>query len=234
VVVLALSAASYASAQAPSPSTSKFFASVNIGGQLASRNLDMGSSQNVYDETATLTASLPIGKGLVTDFGGGYRVWGDVFVGVTISFFTTSDDAPYTASVPDPLFFGRPKTTTGTVTGLKHTEVATLPELIYARALTDKMDFVGKIGPAFIHLSQDTISGFSIPAGTQNVNVSSGSESGTGTGINASIGVNYNVTDRYAVGGYVRYAGASVQLDASPDKLNVGGMQVGGGLRVNF
>jgi len=234
VALFALFAAPYASAQAPSPSTSKFFVFFDVGGQLNSRSLDMNSSQTVYEETATLNASLPIGKGVVPDFGGGYRVWGNVFVGVTVSFFNDSGDASYTASIPDPLFFGRPATVTGTVTGLKHSEVAVLPELVYARPITDKMDVVAKIGPSIIHLSQDIINGFTVPAGTQNVNVSTASESGTGAGFNGSIGVNYNLTERYAVGGYVRYAGASVKLDNVSDKVSVGGAQIGSGIRVNF
>jgi hypothetical protein len=82
VALIALFAAPHASAQAPSPSTSKFFVFVNVGGQLVSRTLDMSSTQTVYDEPATLSGSLPIGKGVVPDFGGGYRVWGNVFVGM--------------------------------------------------------------------------------------------------------------------------------------------------------
>jgi len=234
VALIALFGAPYASAQAPSPSTSKFFVFVNVGGQLASRTLDMSSSQTVYEEPATLTASLPIGKGVVPDFGGGYRVWGNVFVGLTVSFFNDSGDAAYTASIPDPLFFGKAKTVTGTVTGLEHSEVAVLPELIYSRPVTDKLDVVGKIGPAIISLSQDSISSFTVPAGTQDLIINTTSQSATGTGINVSLGANYNLTSRYAVGGYLRYAGASVKLDASPDKQDVGGMQIGGGLRVNF
>ena len=105
VGLIALFAAPHASAQAPSPSTSKFFVFVDVGGQLQSRTLDMSSTQTVYEEQASLTASLPIGKGVVPDFGGGYRVWGNVFVGLTVSFFNDSGDAAYTASVPDPLFF---------------------------------------------------------------------------------------------------------------------------------
>jgi opacity protein-like surface antigen len=234
VALIALFAAPYASAQAPSPSTSKFFVFVNVGGQLQSRTLDTSSSQSLYDETATLRASLPIGKGVVPDFGGGYRVWGNVFVGLTVSFFNDTGDASYTASIPDPLLFDKPKTVTGTQTGLKHSEVAYLPELIYARPVTDKMDVVGKIGPAIINLSQDSISSFTVPAGTQDLIINTASQSATGTGINVSIGVNYNLTDRYAVGGYFRYAGASVQLDGVADKQDVGGSQIGAGLRVNF
>jgi len=234
VALFALFAAPYASAQAPSPSTSKFFVFFDVGGQMNSRSLDMNSSQTVYEETATLNASLPIGKGFVPDFGGGYRVWGNVFVGLTVSFFNDTGDASYTASIPDPLFFGRPKTVTGTVTGLKHSEVAFLPELIYARAVSDKMDIIGKIGPAIINLSQDSITSFTVPTGTQDLVVNTTSQSGTGTGFNASIGLNYNLSDRYAVGGYFRWAGASVKLDGFSDKQDVGGAQAGAGIRVNF
>jgi hypothetical protein len=43
----------------------------------------------------------------------------------------------------------------------------------------------------------------------------------------------YNLKTRYAVGGYVRYAGAKVDLPSAND-LNVGGMQAGGGIRLRF
>ena len=46
--------------------------------------------------------------------------------------------------------------------------------------------------------------------------------------------MNYNLTRRYAVGGYLRYAGASVELDGVADKQDVGGAQIGVGVRVNF
>jgi hypothetical protein len=234
VAAMALAAVPYASAQTPSPSTSKFYASVNFGGQLASRTLDMSASQTVYDETATLQASLPIGKGFVPDFGAGYRVFGDVFVGVSVSIFSNTGTAAYSATIPDPVFFERFKTVTGTVPDLKHREVAVLPQLIYTRTLTDKMDFVGAIGPAIISLSQDSVSSFTVPAQTQDVSITKTTEKATGTGLNASMGVNYNVTERYAVGGYARFAGAKVQLDSASEKQNVGGMQIGAGLRVNF
>jgi hypothetical protein len=231
---IALLAVPYAGAQTPLPSASKFFVSVNVGGQLAKRTLDMGATQSIYEETASLSASLPIGRGVVPDFGGGYRVFDNVFVGVTVSVFSNTGTATTTAIVPDPLFFNRPRTITGTQADLKHTETAILPQLIYTRTLTDKVDVVGAIGPAIIRLSQDSVSSFSIAPGTQNVTIASASEKGTGTGVNISIGANYNLTDRYAVGGFVRYAGAKVELPSNASKQNVGGAQVGGGIRVNF
>ncbi|MFN7914448.1 MAG: hypothetical protein U0Q55_03850 [Vicinamibacterales bacterium] len=224
----------HADAQSPSPSTSKAFISINAGAQLAARTLDMAASQTVYDETASVSASLPIGKGIVPDVGLGYRVFGDVFVGVSVSMFTNTGTATTTASIPDPLFFNRPKTVTGTMADLKHRELAILPQLIYTRAMTDKVDFVGAVGPAIISLTQDTISSFSVAAGTQNVTFGKTEEKATGTGINGSIGLNYNLNDKLSFGVFARFAGAKVQLASAPEKQNVGGMQGGAGIRYSF
>ena len=229
-----LAAATPAFAQAPAPSTSKFFVSVDIGAQLAPRNLEMGASQTVYEETATLDASFPVGKGVMPGFAVGYRVFGDVFVGVGVTMFSKSADAAYTASIPDPLFFNRSKSVSGTAAGLEHKELAVLPTISYARPLTDKIDLVAGIGPAIISLTQGTVSNFTVAAGTQNVTVTPVSQKKTATGINGSLGLNYNLSDRLAVGGFARFAGAKVELDGLKDKENVGGMQAGVGLRVNF
>ncbi len=229
-----LAAATPAFAQAPSPSTSKFFVSVDAGAQLAPRTLDMSASQTIYEEPASLNASFPVGKGIVPGFAVGYRVFGDVFVGVGVTMFSKSADAAYTASIPDPVFFNRSKTVTGVAAGLEHKELAILPTISYARALTGKLDVVLGVGPALISLTQDTVSNFTVAPGTQNVTVTPVSQKKSATGINGSLGLNYNLTERLALGGFARFAGAKVQLDGFPDKENVGGMQAGLGLRVNF
>jgi hypothetical protein len=223
-----------AHAQRPLPSTSKYFASVNAGAQLAPRTLDVSTSRTVYDETGTLNASLPIGKGFIPDFAAGYRVFGNIFVGLGVSIFSDSGTATTIASVPDPFFYGLPKTVTGTQPDLKHTETQILPQLIYTRAISPTVDFVGGIGPAIVRLSQDAVNSFAVAPGTQDVTIGTSSESATGIGVNASIGLNYNLNRRFAVGGFVRYGGASVTLPSATDDQNVGGMQAGAGLRMNF
>ncbi len=221
-------------ASAQTTATDKIFVSANIGGQLASRTLDTSSSLTVYEETATLRASTPIDAGVMYDFGAGYRVWQDLFVGVTISFFSVSSDATTVAQVPNPIFFNRFATVNGTAADLKHREVAVLPQLIYRRALTDKVDLQAGLGPAFISLKQDVVGSFSVPAGTQNVNTGLVEESATATGVAASLDLTYKVGTNWGIGGFARYAGAKVDLDTSDKELNVGGMQAGAGIRLRF
>ena len=228
---LALSAVS-AHAQTPTPSTEKFFLNVNVGGELATRTITAVARKTIYDETATLSSSQSIGRGVVVDFDGGYRVREDFFAGLLVSFFGKSSDATTTASVPDPIFFNRPKTVTGSTTGLKRSEVAIAPHVTWARPLTDNFDISFSGGIAFIHVSQDLVGNFDI-APPQNITILQTSETGNGVGPYAQVDVIYNLKTRYGVGGYVRYAGAKVDLPSAAD-THIGGLQVGGGIRLRF
>lgn len=225
--------ASNARAQAPAPATEKFFLNVNVGGQVAARTLGTTVTKPVYDETATLMATQRIGKGAIIDFGGGYRIWEDVFVGVTISRFSNTQTAVFAATVPDPLVTDRPAATTGTVDDLNRTEVGVDPYVLWVTPLLDKLDVSAALGVAIIHVSQDVLGDMDVPVPTQTVNAIVTSESATGTGVYAAVDAIYHLTPRYGVGGFARYAGAKADLP-SAGETNVGGFQVGGGIRLRF
>ena len=228
---LALCAASV-HAQTPTPSTEKFFLNVNVGGELATRSLNAVARKTVYDETASMASTQSIGRGVVVDFDGGYRVRQDFFAGLLVSVFGKSSTATTSASIPDPIFFNRPKTVTGSTSGLKRSEVAIAPHITWARPLTDNFDITFSGGIAFIHVSQDLVGNFDVTP-PQNVTILQTTETGNGVGPYAQIDLIYNLKTRYGVGGYVRYAGAKVDLPSIAN-ANVGGMQAGGGVRLRF
>jgi hypothetical protein len=231
-VGVALCAAS-AHAQTPAPSTEKFFLNVNTGGQLATRTITVVASKSVYDETASVSSTQTINRGVTFDFDGGYRVRSDFFVGLLVSSFHTTSDATTSASIPDPIFFNRPKTVTGSTTGLKRGEVAIAPHVTWARTLTDKFDINFSGGIAFIHVSQDLAGNFDVPKGTQSVAILQTTETKNGTGPYAQIDLVYGLKPNLGIGGFVRYAGAKVDFASVPD-ANIGGMQAGGGVRLRF
>jgi hypothetical protein len=228
---MALCAASV-HAQTPTPSTEKFFLNVNLGGELATRAISQVATKIVYEETASLTSSQTIGRGVVFDFQGGYRVRENFFAGLMVSRFGTSGDAATSASIPDPIFFNRPKNITGSTSGLKRSEVAVAPHITWSRPLTDKFDINFSGGIAFIHVSQDIAGDFQVTP-PQNVTILQTTEKKNGTGPFAQVDIVYNLKDRWAVGYYLRYAGAKVDFASIP-KANVGGMQSGGGIRFRF
>lgn len=235
-VGMALCAGS-AHAQSPTPSTEKFFASVNLGGQLSSRTLTSSTTQTIHFETASLVASQDVGRGALIDFGGGYRVWDDVFAGVVISRFGDSADASYSASIPHPAFFNNPRIVNGAANDLKRSEVAVSPHLIWTMPLTDKMDIALAAGVAIIHVSQELVGSFNVPVNTQDLTPITTTQSGTAAGPYLAADVIYALPTTwyhiYGVGGYLRYAGGTVDLPSVND-AKVGGFQVGVGIRMRF
>lgn len=228
-----LVAAKAAHAQVPSPATEKAYLNVNFGGQLASRTLGTTTSKSIYDETATLTSTEDIKRAPLVDLSVGYRVWGDFYVGLNIWRASSSGDASYTASVPDPAVFNRPRTSNGTASGLSRTELAFSPNVSWVTAVTDKLDLSVGVGLSLIQLKQELVGDFTVPAGTQNVVASSSEQDGTAKGVYGALDLIYSLAPKIGVGGFVRYSGGSVDLDAVQDH-NVGGMQAGGGIRLRF
>ncbi len=231
--VILLSAVPAVHAQSTGPATEKFFVNVNFGYQLADRSLKASAQKTIYEETATLNSSQLVEKGALIDFAVGYRVWGDVFAGVGISRFSDNETATTDARIPDPIFFSRPKTVTGSTSDLKRTELAITPHALWILPLTDRLDLSAAVGVSIIQLSQDLVGDFTVPAGTQNVNVATTNETVTGVGPFAQIDFIFNINAMYGVGGFVRYAGAKVDLPSSADH-NIGGMIAGAGIRLRF
>jgi hypothetical protein len=147
--------------------------------------------------------------------------------------FHTSSDANLTASIPDPLFFTKPKTVTTVATGLVQNTLGINIQAVWTTHVSDNVDVALFLGPTILHVAQD-IASVSVAAGTQNATGAAASESATsGKGGNIGADFRYRLTDRYSAGAFIRYAGGEVDLPSAP-KLKVGGAQVGVGLRARF
>ena len=72
-----------------------------------------------------------------------------------------------------------------------------------------------------------------VPAGTKTGTPVLGSRSGRGYGVNVGFDANYMVTKMYGGGIFVRYNGATADLD-NIGEVKAGGFQMGIGARVRF
>jgi hypothetical protein len=238
VLMTGLSVAAVAEVGAQTPSVSRpanqAFVNVNAGAQPAIRSFGTSDSFTVFDETATITTSQGIGNGAIFDISGGYPVWGRVAIAIGYStLFSNAYDSVVVASVPDPLLYKRPKTVNTGATGLKHNEKTVYLQAVWSVPVTDKIDISLSVGPSFVNVRQELVSSATIPAGTQNVIVVTGTEKGTAKGVNVGFDGSYMFTKRLGAGLFVRYSGGSVDLPKI-GKLDVGGLQAGLGLRLRF
>jgi hypothetical protein len=233
LVGFSLAAAPSTYAQAAAPATQKVFINANFGVQLSDQSISTTASIPIYEELATLTSTQPVSGSAIFDFSAGYRVWGDFYAALAVTTYSDNESADYTTSVPHPLFFDRPLTTSGRIDDMKRREIGFHPQILWTHPLTDRMDVAVAGGPSFFRVSQDVLEGLAVASGTQNATVSATSQKGTAKGFNVGADVTYTFTPRYGVGGFLRYATGSVDLPLVSG-VKAGGMQVGAGIRVRL
>ena len=225
-----LAGGSIAAAQAQAPT--KFYVDVNGGAQTQSESIELTNSFPLYGETAIINTAQGVDGGGLFDMSVGYRINRKFGVSLGVSIFSDTGDSSVAASIPSPVSFNKPANVTATGTGLKHKETGTHLLLSYFYPYKDKIEVMLSIGPVFYNVSQDFTTS-SVPAGTQTLSLGSTRERARTVGVNVGANINYFLHRNYGAGVFFRYAGANADFD-SYDDLKVGGVHLGGGLRLRF
>jgi len=232
-VVLSLATALPASAQMQW--TDKAFVSVNFGAQAPSQSLTSATTPDIYDEPASFASTQDVAGGAFFDIAGGYKVWDNLAVGIGITHVGSTADLTVNASIPDPLFFDRPRNVTTSVADAHHSQTAINLTGTWVMPITDKIDIGYQFGPTIFLVSQDLPGVPTITEpGPTITSLPLASEDKTTVGVHFGVDLTYMVTPRFGVGGIARYSWGSADLAGADDSLTVGGFQIGAGLRVRF
>jgi hypothetical protein len=216
-----------------SSQTPPSFLNISAGGQVTKTHFTNSSTFTDFGETGTVDSNQNVGQGFVFDVRGGRLMWGKFGIGAGLWVSRQNGASASTASIPDPLIVGQFTTVSSTATDLKQTAVGVDVQLVWMTMFNDRFGMAFAVGPSIIHVSQD-IGSISVAPNTQNVTPTSTKESGTsGKAGNVGLDFSYLVTSNYGAGVFIRYAGGKVGLPTAPS-LKVGGLQLGGGLRVRF
>jgi hypothetical protein len=215
--------------------TDKGFANISGGFQSGSHTLATATTFDLYDEKATVATTQKIKGGGLFDVSAGYKVWQNLALGVGYSWSGSKGDASIAASIPDPVFFDKPRAVAATAAGLKHTESVVHLMAVWMVPVTDKVDVGVSAGPSIFSVKQDLPSTLTViePGPTVGA-VAVSNASKTTAGLNLGVDVAYMLNKRFGVGGLARYTWGSVTLAGASDKLTVGGLQIGGGVRMRF
>ena len=214
--------------------TDKGFVNLTGGVQVGSHTLDTSRTFDLYDEQGTVDSSQKIKSGGLFDVSAGYKVWHNLAIGVGYTWTSSKADATIHATVPDPVFFDRPRSVDDTAAGLKHTENVINLSAVWMVPVTDKIDVGVSAGPSIFNVKQDIPGSLTATEPGPSIDVAVDSAKKTTVGINLGVDVAYMITKQFGVGGLARYTWGSVDLAGASDKLTVGGFQIGGGLRVRF
>jgi hypothetical protein len=221
---------------------SRVVISVNGGTQPTSTAFKGTAARPVYLETQTTTATYDIASGSLFDGGVDVRVVKGLGVGVALSSFSKSGDVPISATVPHPFFYNTPRNFTAIRPGLKRKELAVHIAAVYRIKPARRLSLAVGVGPSFFNGKQDLLSdanfGEAYPYDTASyVDALVLQSSKSGIGFNAGVDLSVDVARHVGIGLLVRRSHASLdfeQPNGTVLKADVGGLQVGGGLRLFF
>jgi hypothetical protein len=244
VCVFLLASAHDAAAQVGQAWTDRGYFNLNIGFESVSGQLNDATTLPIYGETGSLSVAQPIDSGSFIDFSAGGRVWRNLSFGIGFHQGSTHSEATVQGSIPHPLFFNQNRPLALSVSDLARSERAVHVQIGYMLMLTDKITVHVMAGPSFYKLRQDVVSAVTLsePAGFATV-------SGTGTvtertdtpgGFNVGADVAYLAYQRanfkVGAGMFLRYSAASASVLVLQNTVDsdVGGLQVGFGVRTRF
>lgn len=258
-VLILVGAVRPANAQAPQTSQtppvngdeSRFFFNFSIGGQSREQTFTDSSTFTLYNEGGAVASAHAIGGGTLFDIGVGARVRDNLGVGIAYSTITNKNDATVSVRVPHPVIFGQSRTATTTVADLEHTENAVHLQFMWMIPLTSKIEVAVMAGPSFFTVRQ-AVATVNAPGDIQdpppftNVTISTVSVTemkDSPVGFNVGVDGTYLIRTIQGVGigagAFVRYTGASLDLDVPAGgtrdtDLKTGGLQGAIGLRLRF
>jgi hypothetical protein len=209
--------------------------SFNVGVQSDTGALNQSFTRTKNVEPAPIAVELSAVSVPFFDGGAVVRITGNLGAGVSFSSLSRTADAEVTASIPHPFFFNQPRAISG-VTSVEHKEFATHLSGVYVIP-SPRIDLALFGGLSFFKVEKDFVDDISYTETFpyDSATFSQGvlaredlSERGWHVGADAT----FKLGRRWGAGGLVRYATASVPFRTGAE--DVGGLQLGGGLRVIF
>ena len=241
VVGIVLCTAAGAHAQA-TDFTGRVFLHLNGTHQNGSGEFRESLPFTIYSEQASFDSVHTIDGGASVDVSGYIGVWRSLVIGAAYSQLTADDSTRVTGSVPHPLLFDAFRQTAPESLALRREQRATHVQAGWIVPIANRLEMWLIGGLSFFHVTQGVIVDVDVsekgpPFTRLDVGaIQTQEQTGTAVGINVGVDVALQINDWIGVGGLLRYADASANLPTPGGEvsINLGGVQVGAGIRVRL
>jgi hypothetical protein len=235
----------------PAGEPSRYQFNVSLGGQWNEQTFTDSSTFTIYGEQGAVATAHAIGGGTLFDVSAAARVWKNVAIGLAYSTVSNKNDATSVVRVPHPVIFGQTRTATASISDLEHSENAVHLQFMWLIPLTNKIEIAVMAGPSFFTVRQsvatvrapqdltDVAPFTTVTINTMSVTDVKDSPVGVNVGIDGTYMIRTIAGVGVGVGGFLRYSGASLDLETEPGvtrdtELKAGGPQGALGLRLRF
>ena len=199
----------------------------------------------LYDEAGRITVSGRSSTGALLDLGVHARVTGRFTLGISGHRGASADEATVSGQAPHPIFFNRPRSFSATVPETKRIEQALHFSAGALIPLGEKLDVHVYGGPSQFRFSQQVVGevvvteaggAFTSVNVTPTIVARKRNTWGGHIGADLSYPVAQIGNGTFRLGAFIRYAQASSEFEVVSNTVStkVGGVQMGGGIRVRF
>jgi hypothetical protein len=229
----------------PSPKQpiERIYISVNGAFQTGGGDFDETVTFRENAEDGRFSTDYEVKSGPALNISVGASLWRNIGVGVGVTRYSKNTPAAFSASVPHPFFFNRPREVQGEVAGIEREELAVHVQARATFVPTQHIQAVVFGGPSFFTVNQDIVNDFELteayPFDTATFSrgiFTTVDESKVGFNVGADVG--YFFTRQVGVGGSVQWAATTIDAPASTGtgtfEIKAGGFQAGAGLRLRF
>ncbi len=196
---------------------------------------------DTYAEDGSVASNYGNGSGYQFDVMGSQAVWGQIGVGLGVSYYQRAGTTKVDASVPHPFFFDQPRTATLETKAPEGTEIALHIPIVWIPTSGTRVKILVFGGPSVVRMTQNVVSAVTLndpyPHDTVTMTgVTTATLAGTNPGFHVGGDVAYFFSNALGLGAGVRYSRATIALksDAGTTEGTAGGTQIVGGLRVRF
>ena len=217
---------------------------VSVGGfaQPTDRRLEERFGFDEYLERAAVRVDHEIRGGGGFDGSVVVRVWRGLAAGVGVSHVGRRIPAAVAGEIPHPFHFSQPRAIEGRQEGIPHEETAVHAVAAWLAPVGRRMTIAIAGGPSRFSIAHGFVRGVryseSYPFDRATfVGADVARVRGAAAGFHAGVDVVWRLHRRAGVGGLVRYSRAAATLPAAPGRtarVEAGGLQAGGGLRLFF
>jgi hypothetical protein len=197
---------------------------------------------DTYSEAGSITSNYGKGSGLQFDVMGSQAIWGQIGIGLGLSYYQRKTPTTVDASVPHPLVPDQPRTATLETSTPEGSELALHIPLVWIPVSGTHVKILVFGGPSIFRVSQHIVSGVTLddPAPYNAVAITGVTTTttlqSTNVGFHMGGDVGYFFSNAIGVGAGVRYSRAKIAFknDVGTTDGLAGGMQIVTGLRFRF
>lgn len=216
------------------------YISINGLYETTSRTTEIGTTQEINQETATITSVQEVGQRPLLDVTVGGRLRGNFGLGFGITYGVADDGATLAGNIPHPFYFDQPRPLDAPTT-FDRSDLMLHIHPMWLIPIAPRLQATLFGGATWFQVRQQTVSSITVNDTYPYDEVSLGTverdrQTKSGWGYNAGFDVSYFFSRYVGIQGLVRYSHGTLTFNPGgvDSDVTVGGLHAGAGLRIRY